>query len=92
MAQLSSTLAANEARTNFYKILEEVTNNPRHFVVTHRGKTRAVIMPVEDAESLEETAEILSTPGVYKSILKSKKQVGKGNFITLDKLLEKYKL
>ncbi len=90
--QLAATIPANEARTNFYQLLEEVGTNLRRFVITHRGKTKAVVMPIEDVEAWEETLEILSDKKLIGDIRKSKNDFRNGNFITLDKLEKKYKL
>lgn len=92
MANLASTLAANEARTNFYELLDEVGDNLRRFVITHRGKARAVVMPVEDVEAWEETLEILSDKKLMASIKRSKEDFKKGRFITLEELEKKYNL
>ncbi len=92
MNVLSSTLPANEARSNFYQILDEVGTNLRRFVITHRGKARAVVMPIEDVEAWEETLEILSNKSLMKDIKRSQSDVKSGNFITLKSLEKKYNL
>lgn len=40
----------------------------KRFVISVSGKPKAVVLSLEELESLEETAEILSTPGAYKKI------------------------
>ncbi len=92
MNVLSGTLPANIARANFYQILEEVGDNLRRFIITHRGKTRAVVMPIEDVEAWEETLEILSDKKLMRDIKKSQIDYKKGNFITLDNLTKKYNI
>ena len=92
MSTLASTLAANEARTNFYQVLNEVGTNLRRFVITHRGKARAVVMPIEDVESWEETLEILSDKKLTRDIRQSQEDYKKGKFITLEELEKKYNL
>ncbi len=93
MANLASTLAANEARTNFYELLDEVGDNLRRFVITHRGKARAVVMPIDELESWQETLEVISeNPNVLKDLAKSKKEIKEGKVISLDDLIKKYGL
>lgn len=92
MNVLAGTIPANVARANFYQILEEVGNNLRRFVITHRGKTKAVVMPIEDVEAWEETLEIMSDKKLMKDIKKSKTDYTKGNFVTLDEVEKKYNL
>lgn len=92
MTQLSAILPANEARSNFYQLLEEVGRGLRRFTITHRGKAKAVVMPVEDVEAWEETLEILSDKKLMRDIKKSQDDYKKGKFITLEELEKKYKL
>jgi antitoxin YefM len=74
MSNLSATLPANEARTNFYQILDEVSSNLRQFTISHRGKPGAVIMSVEEFEGWQETMEILSDKKLLNSINKALSQ------------------
>ena len=45
-----------------------------------------VMVSMEELESLEETAEVLSIPHIKKDIEKSRKQIKKGEFIHLSDL------
>lgn len=93
MSNLASTLPANEARTNFYKLLDEVGDNLRRFVITHRGKARAVIVPIDELESWQETLDVISeNPNIIKDLAKAKKEIKEGRVISLDNLIKKYDL
>jgi prevent-host-death family protein len=73
MSSLSTIIPANEARTNFYQILDEVGNNLRQFTISHRGKPGAIIMSIDEFNGWQETMEILSNKKLFDDILKSKK-------------------
>ena len=76
MTSLQPILPANEARANFYKILEEAGQNLRQFTITHRGKPPVVVMSQEEFEGWQETLEIMSDKKLMASLnraLKSKK-------------------
>ncbi|MBI4999521.1 type II toxin-antitoxin system Phd/YefM family antitoxin [Candidatus Gottesmanbacteria bacterium] len=76
MGTLSTTIPANEARSNFYQILEEVGEKWRQLTITLRGKARAVIMSAEEFASWQETLDIMSDKKLTQSIkrgLRSKK-------------------
>ncbi|MEK7470874.1 MAG: type II toxin-antitoxin system Phd/YefM family antitoxin [Patescibacteria group bacterium] len=93
MANLASTLPANEARTNFYKLLDEVGDNLRRFVITHRGKARAVVMPIDELESWQETLDVISeNPEILKDLSQARKEIKEGKAISLDSLIKKYDL
>ena len=68
MSQLNTTIAANEARSNFYQILDEVADKLRQFTITLRGKTQAVIMSAEEFAGWQETLEIMADKKLKKEI------------------------
>ncbi|MCX6706285.1 MAG: type II toxin-antitoxin system Phd/YefM family antitoxin [Candidatus Woesebacteria bacterium] len=71
MSTLSQVLPANEARSNFYQILEEAGQNLRLFTITHRGKPPVVIMAAEELESWRETLEIMTNKKLMAGIAKA---------------------
>lgn len=76
MSDLSPQLPANEARANFYKILEDVDKYGSRFTITLRGRDKAVIMSADEFDSWKETFEVMADKKLVKSIkrgLKSKK-------------------
>lgn len=76
MATLQPILPANEARANFYQILEEAGTNLRQFTITHRGKPLVVVMSQEEFEGWQETLEILADKHLMASIRRSMKSKG----------------
>lgn len=74
MSQLNTVLPANEARANFYQILDEVGGNLRQFTISHRGKPGAIIMSIEEFEGWQETMEIMSDKKLLGSIKKALSQ------------------
>lgn len=76
MATLQPILPANEARANFYQILEEAGENMRQFVITHRAGKPVIVMSQEEFEGWQETLEIMSDKKLLASLrrsIKSKK-------------------
>jgi len=86
---LTITLPASQARTNFYSLLDDVTENLKKFIITRKGKAQAVVVPLEEAESWEETMEILSNKKLVKDIRQGLNDIQKGNFISEKQLMEK---
>lgn len=87
-----NTIAISDFRTMLPKLIRDVDTKLKRFVVTVSGKPKAVVMSLDELESLEETAEVLSTPGSLEAIKKSKKEVDQGKFVTLKELEKKYNL
>lgn len=83
---ISNILTASEARTNLYDILEEVGKKLRRFIITHHGKPQAVVMPIEDIESWEETLDILSNKKLMRDIRQAEKDYRAGKFYTLEEV------
>lgn len=73
MATLQPILPANEARANFYQILDEAGTNLRQFTITHRGKKPVIVMSQEEFEGWQETLEIMSDKRLMASLMRSMK-------------------
>ncbi len=57
---MSKIVPVREFRTHLADLLDEVADRREHVTVTRRGRPAAVLVPVDEYEALEETAEILS--------------------------------
>lgn len=87
-----NTIAISDLRANLPNLIDQVSEKLERLIVTVSGKPKAVVMSLEELESLEETAEILSIPGALESIKEGKKQIERGEYITLEELEKKYHL
>ena len=79
-------MPANEARINFYKLLEEAGENMRQFIITHRGKPPVVMMSVQEFEGWQETLDIMSNKKLVASIARARKELKSGKGIPEDKV------
>lgn len=77
------TIAISDLRSNLPDIINKVSKNLSRIVVTVSGKPKAVVLSLEEVESLEETAEILSIPNAYEMIKKGERQAKKGEGVLL---------
>lgn len=89
---IPSTLTVSDARTNLYDMMEEVRKYLRRFVITHHGKPQAVLMPVEDLESWEETLDILSNKKLMRDIRQAEKDRKAGRMYSLEEVEKELKL
>jgi len=87
MSNLSSILPANEARSNFYQILDEVSSGLRQFTVSHRGKPNTIIMSADEFAGWQETMEILANKKLLASINKALKSTKTISSEDADKLI-----
>ena len=58
-----------EARAKFASLLELSTNRENKVVITKSGEPVAVLLSLEEYESMTETIEIMSDPELYAEIL-----------------------
>ena len=68
------TLTATEARNRWFDLLKNSIKGHRLYHITSK-QGGIVLLSEEDYESLIETLELLSTPGMLKSIQQAKKEI-----------------
>lgn len=85
---ISNTISASKARSNFYTLIEEVANKLKRFTITRRGQAQAVMMHPDEVASWEETMDILSDKKLVVDILKSEAERKSGRVIPEAKLLK----
>lgn len=85
---IPSMLTVSDARANLYDMMEEVRKYLKRFIITHRGKPQAVLMPIEDLESWEETLDILSNKKLMADIRQAEKERKAGKVYPLKQVLE----
>ncbi len=84
---MPNTVSATDARKKLYDLLEKVEKLSKRVVITSHGKTKAVLVNVDELESLEETLEVLRDKRAMESIAKSMKEIKAGKIIPLEKVI-----
>ena len=83
---MKDLISISDARANLPDLVDKVNNNMQRVTITVNGQPKATLVSSEELESLEETAEILATPGAKKSIMEGIKQAKKGQGVPLSQL------
>ena len=79
-----------EARKKIFKISDDIQKPGQYYTLTENGRPKAVIMSAEEFESWQETLEVMKEfPDLDKDIKKAKEEYKRGDYITLEELLEK---
>lgn len=89
---MTGIISVSDARAKLPTLVDKVGEGLARFLITVNSEPKAVLVGVEELEALEETAEILSTPGAYRSILKGYNEAKKGKGISLSEFKKKYKI
>lgn len=62
-----TTLTATEARTNLYRVIDEVAESHQPLLITGK-RNNAVLLSAEDWSAIQETLNLTSIPGMQESI------------------------
>lgn len=80
------TLTATEARKELFTLLKQSIRGHQQFRIAYKGGD-VVLLSQEDYESLLETLELLSTPGLLKSIRQARREIARGQTYSLEEVL-----
>jgi len=83
---VSKLIPVREFRARLSELLSDVADRRDHILVTRNGKPAAALVPIDEYEALEETAEILSDPDAMTAIEAGLAELSRGETITLDDL------
>lgn len=83
---MAKTVPVREFRTNLSELLSDVADRRDHVLVTRNGKPAAALVPIDEYEALEETAEILSDSATLAAIEAGVAELAKGETVTLTAL------
>ena len=83
---MTKNVTLKNLRPKLPQIIDEVDSKMDRFIITKRGKPVAVLMSVEDYESMLETLDILSDAKLEKRLKKAMADVKKGNVRGLDEI------
>lgn len=83
---VAKTVPVRELRSNLSQLLGDVADRRDHVLVTRNGKPAAVLVPIDEYEALEETAEILSDPVALAAIEAGLAELSRGESVTLEEL------
>jgi len=84
-----NNVSLKELRPELPRVINQIDSKLDRFVITKRGKPVAIMMSLDDYDSLLETIEILSDKNAVKRIKESKRQIKEGKTITLEALRRK---
>lgn len=85
-AGMAKTVPVHELRSNLASLLDDVSDRRDHVLVTRNGTPAAALVPIDEYEALEETAEILSDPDALSALEAGLVEIERGETITLAEL------
>lgn len=85
-----STVPLGNAKDHLSEYVAEVARTHERLTITRHGKPTAVLVSVDDIDGLEETLDILSTPGEYEAVQQGLAQADRGEYVDADELKRRY--
>jgi antitoxin YefM len=83
---VAKTVPVREFRTRLSELLSEVADRRDHVLVTRNGKPAAALVPIDEYEALDETAEILSDSATLAAIEAGLAELARDETVTLTSL------
>jgi antitoxin YefM len=83
---MAKTIPVREFRSNLAEVLSDVADRRDHVVVTRNGRPAAALVPIDEYEALEETAEILSDAETLSALEAGLDELARGETIELSDL------
>jgi prevent-host-death family protein len=80
---MAKTVPVREFRSKLSALLSDVADRRDHVLVTRNGKPAAAVIPIDEYEALEETAEILSDSATLTAIEAGLAELARGEIVTL---------
>jgi antitoxin YefM len=85
-AVMAKTVPVRELRSNLSSLLDDVSKRRDHILVTRNGAPAAALVPIDEYEALEETAEVLSDPGALSALEAGLAEIERGETVPLAEL------
>jgi antitoxin YefM len=83
---VTKTIPVRDFRSRLAQVLSDVADRRDHVVVTRNGRPAAVLVPIDEYEALEETAEILSDSATLDSLQAGLGELERGETVELGEL------
>ncbi len=86
------TIPFSEARKDLSKIVDEVSTDHEHILITKQGLPKAIVMSADEFESWQETLEIASDPKAMAAIREGLRDIRAGRTYPLEEVLKRLKV
>ena len=83
---MTRTITLKELRPRLPKVIEDIDSRMDRFIVTKRGKPAALMMSIDDYESMLETLSVCMDRKLVKRLKAAEKEVKSGKVRSLDEI------
>jgi antitoxin YefM len=79
-----------EARNRLSEYVADVERTHERITITRHGHPAAVLISADDLASIEETLDVLRTPGAVEAIREGRADAEAGRFVSNDEIRNRY--
>lgn len=84
-----TTINLSEAKDKLSQLVKETAETTQPLIISVHGRKEAVLLSLEEYDSLKETIEILKDQNLVKKIFASMREIKKGELANFDDLKQK---
>jgi antitoxin YefM len=85
-----TTTPLGEAKDKLSELVNRAASTHERFEITVHGQPRAILLSVEDWESLMETLEVLSDPETMADLAESRRAIDRGELYSLEQVTAEF--
>lgn len=85
MAIVADHMALKDVKDHLSEVVDKVERQHDRIVITKHGRPAAVLVSIDDLDSLEETLDILSNPRLVSEIRESLDELERGEAEPMDR-------
>lgn len=85
-----TTIPLGEARDRLSEVVAQVENTHDRVTITRHSRPAAVLISVDDLSSLEETLDLLTTPGEAEAIREGVADAAAGRFADAEEIKRRH--
>lgn len=82
-----TAIPLGDARDHLSEHVADVQRTHNRITITRYGQPAAVLISAEELESLDETVDLLSTPGALEEIREAEAEIDRGEYVTAAEML-----
>ena len=83
---MDKTIPLASVKAHLSEIVDRVEAEHDRVILTRNGRAAAVIMSPDDLEALEETLDLLSSPGALEEIQAAREELERGSYFAAAEL------
>jgi prevent-host-death family protein len=84
--QTMTTAPLGDARDHLSEYVADVQRTQNRVTITRYGQPAAVLISADELASLDETVDILSTPGALEEIRQAEAEIDRGEYVTAEEM------